>query len=120
MADAGEKKVKILILVPLITTALSMLTWLGISFLMLRVLGSLFYFLAGFSLTIGLVMAGFGTFFAMMENMNSYKVIGAVLIAVLLFTDIWLYNVLFSDHKPPEPRPVTTQYVESVTGDTID
>ena len=122
MADAGERKVKILILVPLTTTVLSMLMWLCISILGGRGpagLSSIMFFLAGFSMTIGLVMAVFGTVAAMMENMNLYKVIGIVLVAFLLFIDIWLYMVIFRGHKPPEQRPtVTTTHVETTTSDS--
>ena len=70
-------------------------------------------------MTIGLVMAVFGTVAAMMENMNLYKVIGIVLVAILLFIDIWLYVVIFRGHKPPEQRPTaTTTHVETTTSDS--
>ena len=120
MARSGRKTVKVLILTPLITMAMSFLMLL---FFFLNIVFEWnsadnfffisFEYLGIFSVTIGLLMTIVGVILAIKQKAPLFIVIGALMIVFMLAVDSWLYWLAFvNEANTKGPIEIVTQQTE--------
>ena len=115
MARSGRKAVKVLILTPLITMALSfiMLLFFFLSIVFEWNSADNFFFISFeylgiFSVTIGLLMTIVGVILAIKQKTPLFIAIGTLMIVFMLAVDSWLYWAAFINESGVKGPPIET------------
>jgi di/tricarboxylate transporter len=123
--NKGNKAVKILILTPLATTALSllMLPLMVLSTIMewntTTVFFYLFMVIGVLSVTVGLLMMITGVILSIKQKKPRFIVLGSILIVFMLIVDSYLYWVLFINEADTR-GPQETMIQQTVSEDDIE
>lgn len=122
--NKGNKAVKILILIPLATTAFSLLMLPATAFCLLMdwnptVFFYLFMVIGILSVTVGLLMTITGVILAIKQKKPRFIVLGSILIVFMLIVDSYLYWVLFIN-EPNTRGPQATMIQQTVSEDDIE
>ena len=105
MARTGQKIVRSMILTPLIAVAMSQLMWvifrLGINpdstaTDLSEAAFTLFLILTAFSMTIGLIMSVTGTIMAIVKKSRAFIILGSILSAAIIVSDVCLIVYIIS------------------------
>lgn len=120
MARSGRKAVKVLILTPLITMALSfiMLLFFFLSVVLEWNSPDNFFFISFeylgiFSVTIGLLMTIVGVILAIKQKTPLFIAIGTLMIVFMLAVDSWLYWLAFvNEANTKGPIEIVAQQTE--------
>ena len=120
MARSGRKTVKVLVLTPLITMAMSflMLLFFFLSIVFEWNSADNFFFISFeylgiLSVTIGLLMTIVGVILAIKQKTPLFIVIGTVMIVFMLAVDSWLYWLAFvNEANTKGPIEIVTQQTE--------
>lgn len=123
-ANKGNKAVKILILVPLATTAFSLLMLPIITLCLIMewdptIFFYLFMVIGVLSITVGLLMTIAGVILAIKQKKPRFIVLGIIMIVFMLTVDSYLYWALFineADTRGPQP----TMIQHTVSEDDIE
>ena len=120
MARSGRKTVKVLVLTPLITMAMSflMLLFFFLSIVFEWNSAENFFFISFeylgiFSVTIGLLMTIAGVVLAIKQKTPLFIVLGTLMIIFMLAVDSWLYWLAFvNEANTKGPIEIVTQQTE--------
>ena len=120
MARSGRKTVKVLVLTPLITMAMSflMLLFFFLSIVFEWNSAENFFFISFeylgiFSVTIGLLMTIAGVVLAIKQKTPLFIVLGTLMIIFMLAVDSWLYWLAFvNEPNTKGPIEIVTQQTE--------